>query len=714
MKKSLMKKAMQEIKDMRSTLKTAKTIAIANLGGGDSSSFVFELLKQLPKGSKSAVVEFPCLGRPRVSYSTQNTKIADLKKEQCIDQLILDYDRNAPEALDKYTFQDGLVDYLLIHPRSLQENPVVRKVSTNKTLIDLPLYLKLKMQGAYDFVFFVTQGTLIHPTTHFSLRVADATVLYSESSVDFVGNVTTYNRLKDVFGVAQERLFLFSADPNVQLKEAPIYSRGSELLKKIAQLENLETALLDEMRVRDEKTTQENIGQIEPIEFLNYKFHQGDFNQEVYQNEEKNLQNLTAVVRSKLQANHLDDYVNSLTDDESRQKVRYIIADIVRETTEISINMKLDEIIHYVQREITELSILQELLMNDAISNIDINGPDQIIVEENSEEKHSPLKFQSNEHYFQVINKICEPLGKSLTGNDPILDLNYRGFRICVVADKDRRGGVSARHPIMSIRKFPKDVLSDEKCVNYGNLSWEMVRFQSVAARCANIMVGGGTDSGKTTTMVRYPLYVPKITRILSIEDSEEMRLAAKLAYQEYMNLPSLLVKDIPGDEEHSFSIARLTKAALRLRPKVIAIGEMRDEKAAVETLIAMNTGHRIWTTIHSNSAADTPVRLAQLNGNTEAAAAQIASSIDIIVYQEKLGNGKRVITEIAELLGYEGATKPIMNPIFVYDHVKQVHERVGNVRSEALIRKMKSAGIPNEEIFEWCHGFNDQHVIAN
>jgi pilus assembly protein CpaF len=179
------------------------------------------------------------------------------------------------------------------------------------------------------------------------------------------------------------------------------------------------------------------------------------------------------------------------------------------------------------------------------------------------------------------------------------------------------------------------------------------------------------------------------------------MMLPMKEAYQEYKNIFSLEQKKFDGKKEREYDIAKNTVVALRLRPVWILIGEARTEQAAYQALQAMNTGHFIAMTIHANSARDGAVRFVQLAGNNHTVAAQVASSLDLIIFQKKLKNGKRVITEIVEILGYKGAEEPIFQPIFKYDFKKERHYQVGNI-SDSLAEKLRMQYIPEEKIKRW------------
>ncbi|WP_342436715.1 ATPase, T2SS/T4P/T4SS family [Paenibacillus sp. FSL L8-0436] len=678
----------------------AQVIAFANIGGGDAIQGVLKLIRTYPKEQRIVVVELPCVGLPRMAY-TFDQQIADLSKERTVDQFLLDLDRKALKPMQSYMVQRSGIDYVLVNPRSQPEAPVIRKLSSNQTLISAPTVLRQQLEDSYDVIILVLQGSLIQPTTHFALRTSDAVVLYSADAIDFVGNYTHYRRLIEVFSVERERLFLFTADSNFKIEEAPVYSKFGDLLKRWKELAPNAFPVREGSEVIREGET---VGIIEPLEYLDVHVSVQPVGTEYSEGDFKKLESLKNYVRYRLQEDHLDEYVQSLTHEPSRQKIRYYISDLVREQTEYALSIPVNEAVEWVQKEITELGVLQGILDDPSISSIEINGLDQVIVEQGGQDKHLPeIRFQSITHLYEVINKMLMPIGKPISSTDPIVDANYRGFRICVVADTKEFQGVSANAPLISIRKFPPDVFTDAQCIQYGNISAEISEFlKFIVPKGANIVIGGGTNSGKTTQLIRLPMYMEPITRIISIEDSEEMLLASKTQYQHYPNLPSLLVKELE-DEKKSFGIAKLIKACLRLRPTVMGIGEIRDEPAAQQSLIGMNTGHTVWTTIHANSAREAATRLLQLNGNTAAAASQISGSVDLILFQKKLRSGVRVVTEICELIGYRGTEEPILNPIFKYDHHLKNQVKVGRIKSESLLEKIYLQEPGPEELRRWC-----------
>ncbi|MCY9542851.1 Flp pilus assembly complex ATPase component TadA [Paenibacillus alvei] len=678
-----------------------KTISIANLGGGNSTEFVLDMMKNLPKGSRSLWVELPCLGIPRLSYALDQVR---LEKEKTVDSLLIDYDRQERKSLDDYIVKTDYGDCMLINPRARPEIPTPRMLETNKTLIDMPVYIRLQMQGKYDYIFFVLQGMMYHPMTHFSLRSSDVCILHTAVSYEFVGNYTNYKNLYERFGISKDRMCLYVEDINItqNFKEEKVFSKISEISKQIGLVEPIDIQF--ETKIDSKKLNDESVGTINPIEFLNYKYQELEMSTEISNDDEQNRNKLIADVRNYLYEQHLDEFVDSTMNQDTRQKIKYYIADYIRERNTYKFSVNINEIITYIQREITDMGVIQEILDNPNISSIEINGPDQVIVEEKGEIDHKKeIRFQDVKHIYQIIDRMLLPIGKPISSTEPIVDANIRGFRINVIAGRSHGyQGLSARSPLISIRKFPPRVYTDEECIKYGNLSQEMADFiKFIVPNRANILVSGSVNSGKTTQLLRFPLSLDYRTRIFTIEDSEELMFWAKEQYAHYVNLPSLLVKEIE-DIAKSYGMDKLIKATLRQNAIYIAIGEIRDEAVAKEFLKALNIGYIAWSTIHSNSYKDAVIRLLQLVGNDPTAASQIATSLDFVIYQKRLISGVRVVTDICEVVGMNG-TDPIMNPIFKYDYRTKVFNRVGSIKSEKMIEKLYQLEVPQDQIEKWC-----------
>lgn len=445
------------------------------------------------------------------------------------------------------------------------------------------------------------------------------------------------------------------------------------------------------------------IGIINPTEYVRYR-HRPEIKSGTTHSktDEENLKSLLERTQQHLITNYNDEFVVAIIDEEARNKVKYHISDFIGEQRDYKFSMDISEVIENIQTEITEMGVLQPALDDSRISSIEINGPNEVIVERDGFPVHmTEIRFQDNDHIYRTIDKMLMPIGKSLTANEPIIDANYRGFRINVIMDVSR-GGVSTRSPIISIRKFPPDVYSDEDCIKYGNISQEIADFLAdILPYGANTIIAGGTNSGKTSQLIRFPKYYDKLTRFFCIEDSEEMLLKAKTTYQNYPNIASVIVKE-HEDIRKAFPIPKLVKTSLRQNPNVILVGEVRDEEAAKQAIVAANTGHIVHFTVHANGAEEALVRMLELAGNNSIAASQIAMSFHLVMYQQyEETTGKRVVFELAEVIGFENAERPILNPIFKYDTENRSFERVGNLKR--LKDKMVSKGAPKEIISRWC-----------
>jgi len=416
-------------------------------------------------------------------------------------------------------------------------------------------------------------------------------------------------------------------------------------------------------------------------------------------------------VRFYLRESHSHLFAKSLMSRESRQELMLIIADYIRENNDLHIpGIPLEKTVQALQNEIVYLGPVQVALDDPSVSNIEINGPFDIYLETDGEEVYRPdLAFRDEDHLYRVIDKMLLPMGKSLTANEPHIDSQFEGFRICAVLGRDK-GGISSNGPAVSIRKFSPDILTDEHLIESGSLSPEIISFlRDAVPGGSNIIIGGSTNSGKTTTLIRLPLYLDQHERIITIEDSPEMMLRHKKAYREYRNIVALETKhhEKPG---RRYDIAKLTGVSLRMRPFKIIIGEVRFSEAARQAHEAMNTGHALFMTIHCSSARHAAIRIVQLAGdgyNDDVIAAQLADNVDLILFQQKIRT-QRIITEISELVGYDGAKKPLVNPLFRWQktgekegRVTGVHQRTG-VISATLAEKWRNNLIPEGNISKW------------
>lgn len=451
-----------------------------------------------------------------------------------------------------------------------------------------------------------------------------------------------------------------------------------------------------------------SLGFINPVQYISYKpTAVSGVNIVRSKSDDEELQKLLSTTQQFLVKNYSVEFAKAVVDPKVRANVKYYIANFISEQRGLNFTISMESVIEYIQTEITEMGVLQPALDDPSISSIEVNGPRQVIAERDGFPVHlKEIVFQDVDHIKKTIDKLLQSVGKVLTSNEPSIDANYRGFRINVIQDV-RNGGLSTGGPIISIRKFPPDVFSDEDCISYGNISQDISEFLSdVIPYGTSSIVSGGTNSGKTTQLLRIPGYYEPITRFFCIEDSEEMMLTNKTSYKEYPNIASVIVRE-HEDPAKAYPISKLVKISLRQNPDVILIGEVRDKDTAIQAIAAANTGHAVHMTVHSNSAADTAKRMLQLCDSDAAFGPQIASSFDLIIYQKYENNtGKRVVFEIGELLGYSGM-EPEINPIFNYDPSTRTFKHVNKLKK--LTRKLKSENAPQHVIDRWCEEVEDR-----
>lgn len=446
-----------------------------------------------------------------------------------------------------------------------------------------------------------------------------------------------------------------------------------------------------------------------PYEYINRQ--ETDINSEINISDTERLHTVVHKVRSYLRDEQANAFAKSVIDPRSREELKTTIAAYITQRRGLHIQgVALDSLINTVQQEILYFGPIQKALDDPEVTNIDINTPRDVYIERNGEEEFRPdMAFKDEDHLHNIINKMLIPLGKTLTANEPHVDSLFEKFRICAVLKADC-GGVATESTCVSIRKFSEDIISSEELVQMGTINKEIDEFFRDVVPCSNIIIAGATNSGKTTTLVAFPQYFPENTRIITIEDSPEMMLRRKKAYRNYRNIVALQTKHHENPDKR-YDIAKLTKVSLRMRPWKIIVGEVRDSNAARQTHEAMNTGHNCYVTIHASSARNAATRLVQLAGdgyNDEVIAAQLADTVDLIIFQQKIKKS-RIITEIAELIGYEGAKQPICVTLFRYIQMGVtddgtavgIHQRMNPI-SEDLAGKMQNQMVPQERIDLW------------
>ncbi|MEP2578979.1 MAG: CpaF family protein, partial [Roseibium sp.] len=332
--------------------------------------------------------------------------------------------------------------------------------------------------------------------------------------------------------------------------------------------------------------------------------------------------------------------------------------------------------------EVTGLGPLETLLKDDSVNDILVNGPQQIFVERDGKLQLTDVTFKDEKHLLRIIDKIVSAVGRRVDESNPYVDARLKdGSRFNAMVPP-----VAVDGSLVSIRKFKKDKLGIDDLVNFGAFSEEMAAYlQAAVATRLNIIVSGGTGSGKTTTLNALSSFIANDERILTIEDTAELQLQ-----QTHVGRMESRPPNVEGKGE--VSPRDCLKNALRMRPDRIIVGETRGEEV-IDMLQAMNTGHDgSMTTIHANSARDGVSRLenmiamAGIEMPLKAMRSQISSAVNLIVQASRLQDGSRRMTSITEITGMEGEVIS-MQEIFRF-------QRVGLTPENKIIGHFTATGV--------------------
>ncbi|MDK2807277.1 MAG: pilus assembly protein CpaF [Clostridiales bacterium] len=329
--------------------------------------------------------------------------------------------------------------------------------------------------------------------------------------------------------------------------------------------------------------------------------------------------------------------------------------------------LERQRVVSEIFNSIRKYDVLQELLENDTISEIMINGWKNIFIERDGRLEKWDKTFESKEKLEDVIQQMVSRCNRMVNESSPIVDARlYDGSRIHVVLSP-----ISLDGPAVTIRKFPKESITMEQLIAWNAISLEAAIFlQKLVVSRYNIFVSGGTGSGKTTLLNVLSNYVPEDERMITIEDSAELQI------QQIPNLIRLETKESIMEESKKITMKHLIKAALRMRPDRLVVGEVRDGEAVANMLQAMNTGAASMSTGHANSAKDMISRLEALsligmNMPLLSARKQIVSAIDIVIHLGRLRDKSRRVLEIVEIIGMEEG-EIMMNPLFCYEESEE------------------------------------------
>ncbi|MBK0328278.1 CpaF family protein [Rhodobacteraceae bacterium F11138] len=332
--------------------------------------------------------------------------------------------------------------------------------------------------------------------------------------------------------------------------------------------------------------------------------------------------------------------------------------------------------------EVTGLGPLETLLQDETVNDILVNGPQQVFVERDGKLELSDITFKDERHLLRIIDKIVSAVGRRVDESNPYVDARLAdGSRFNAMVPP-----IAVDGSLVSIRKFKKDKLGIDDLVNFGAFSEEMAAYlQAAVATRLNVIVSGGTGSGKTTTLNALSSFIDNAERILTIEDTAELQLQ-----QTHVGRMESRPPNVEGKGE--VSPRDCLKNALRMRPDRIIVGETRGEEV-IDMLQAMNTGHDgSMTTIHANSARDGVSRLenmiamAGIEMPLKAVRSQISSAVNLIVQASRLQDGSRRMTSITEITGMEGDVIS-MQEIFKF-------QRVGLTPENKIIGHFTATGV--------------------
>ncbi len=379
---------------------------------------------------------------------------------------------------------------------------------------------------------------------------------------------------------------------------------------------------------------------------------------------------------------------------EVRATIKEMYDAILQEESIILERKERDVLFEQIVAEILGLGPLEPLLADETITEIMVNGPKKVYIERHGKVQRVNLTFESDEHLMRIIERIVAPLGRRIDESSPTVDARLRdGSRVNAVIPP-----IALNGPTLTIRKFFKKPLTVEDLIRLGSVSEEAVEFlRACVIAAVNIIVSGGTGTGKTTFLNVLSSFIPADVRIITIENAAELQLR-----QEHVVTLESRPPNIEGKGE--VSIRDLVINSLRMRPDRIVVGECRGGEA-LDMLQAMNTGHEgSMTTLHANNTRDalsrleTMVLMAGMELPHRAIREQVASAIDLIVQLERMRDGSRRVVSITEVQGMEGDVITTAE-IFKFEQAGIEEGKViGRLRPTGIrpkfIEKIEQAGI--------------------
>ena len=372
----------------------------------------------------------------------------------------------------------------------------------------------------------------------------------------------------------------------------------------------------------------------------------------------------------------------TLTKDELAEEFRPIIGEVL---AELKINLNRREQFALEKVLVDELlgyGPLEELLADPEVSDIMVNGPEQTFIEKKGKLTLAPIRFRDEQHLFQIAQRIVNKVGRRVDQTTPLADARLPdGSRVNVIVPP-----LSLRGTAISIRKFSANPITIDMMAGFGSMSTKMATALKIAgASRFNIVISGGTGSGKTTMLNALSKMIDPGERVLTIEDAAELRLQQPHWLPLETRPPNL-------EGQGEISIRDLVKNALRMRPDRIILGEIRGAEC-FDMLSAMNTGHDgSMCTLHSNSPREALARMenmvmmSDIKVPKEAISRQIADSVDLIIQVKRLRDGSRRVTNITEVIGMEGPVI-VTQELFKFEYLDESADGkiVGEYRSMGL-----------------------------
>jgi pilus assembly protein CpaF len=392
--------------------------------------------------------------------------------------------------------------------------------------------------------------------------------------------------------------------------------------------------------------------------------------------------------------NELDPKLDLSNQVEVRRQIEELFGKVADEEGLALTRAERVRMLEQITDEILGLGPLEPLLRDETITEVMVNGPQQVYIEREGRLEMTNVTFQNDEHVMKIIQRIIAPIGRRIDESSPMVDARLAdGSRVNAIIPP-----LSLVGPVLTIRKFAATPFTVEDLIRFGTATPDMFEFLEACVKARlNIFVSGGTGSGKTTMLNILSSFIPDDERIVTIEDAAELQLR-----QEHVVTLEARPSNIEG--KGAIPIRELVRNSLRMRPDRIVVGECRSAEA-LDMLQAMNTGHDgSMSTGHANTPRDmlsrleTMVLMAGMDLPLKAIREQIASAVDLIVHQNRLKDGSRKIVNITEVQGMEGDVI-VMQDIFVFEQTSVTEGKIeGKLRPTGIrpkfVEKFEVAGI--------------------